>query len=673
MIKKVIILFFPVLFFSCLTDGAEHSLSSYEPDMKIGDTFDGSDEDYREISTGTSEKNGIKITTIKYESPENKIETTNGRITEIRYESRKSSFPPSFGKLGISWETDFYDCLAALRSNGFFVDVNYPPYSIPHSYSNGHIWATNKERVSEKYTFHFYNGELNDEGVLSPPLRSLTISKSTSFSKYENRLEYEARGVNLLKDEKKREAIAFCSLLGEENKAHPNRLDPFPTDSTKGRLILAASWEIKNRDELLSTLDRLDEGGHSQSFRDALDTLNQIPDTADILDYLNKNERDPGRAGRILFTMIIKDIPGMKERTLRAWDWGRSVSLCRWGYNAGFLTEEETWEKILSNREKILSYYNSWEDYATGYALGRMFWSSYDSDYDEYQNRANEVFRSYSQLIHREDSIWQAPWNSAGDIPALYPYDLKFRDIPIPSNKTFPFQAWKRYIEGIGLYQIGRYEDAKREFESSFQLHTTFLTPLRYIISCERKMNHPWKAEEYAERLLQILPGDYYANLALGEIYEESNDLTAGERQLEETIGLDPEKSAAYASLARLFLKQNKYDEAQILFDQYDENVNEENVNDYAHLLRGFLYYDLKSYDRAIDYFMRCYESYEKNGQINMLLGNSFLQREDPEYDPAYLYLKRADALDYALSDQLRDFMDWYEERQKKPRGDSPA
>ena len=597
---------------SCISDGGNSPDARAAASYKIGDEFDGSDTNYLKGSVSTSEKDGVKTMQIDYESPEGTIKTKDGRISGFRYSKGENPIPDYLSPLEIGWDTGFFDCLSALQREGYSVQVDYPPFDLPYRKSNANIWATHEKDLSEKYYFHFYGDEFSDGGELSPALHSISVNANPSYYQYKNNLEYPSRGVNLLPDDRKREALAFSGLLGEQNKAQHNRLDPFPSDTTKGRMILTSSWGIEDREELLDMLISLDEGGHSQSFRDALEFLEAIPESDDPVDYVYRNENSAGRASRILYTALIKDIPGMRERTLRAWDWGRSVSLCRWGFNAGFLSEEEAWEKILAYRVKILGYYNSWEDFTANYALGRMFWNAYSSDKDGYIDKANEIFESYNRLIHTQDSIWRAPWNGSGDVSPLYSYETAFEDIPITYESTKPFQAWKRFVKGIDLYRIGSYNDARREFDQSLLLHPDFHTPpLRYLISCERKMNDPWDARwDYAERLLEILPGDYYANLALGEIYEESNDLAQGERQLEKTIRLDPQKSAAYASLARLFLKQDKYDEAKILFEHYDENVKEEKVNYYAHMLRGFLYYDLKDYDRAIDYFMRCYQSY---------------------------------------------------------------
>lgn len=112
---------------------------------------------------------------------------------------------------------------------------------------------------------------------------------------------------------------------------------------------------------------------------------------------------------RLFFVNKMREIIG--DRSLRAWDYGRSISLCRWGYEVGYLTEKEAWDRIFKISPKIEALYCSWEDYAAGYIIGRMFWFVSD-DLDI--KKGNEISKAYSKLINRQDSVWILPWNIAG-------------------------------------------------------------------------------------------------------------------------------------------------------------------------------------------------------------------------------------------------------------------
>ncbi|MDR2176588.1 MAG: DUF1266 domain-containing protein, partial [Treponema sp.] len=64
------------------------------------------------------------------------------------------------------------------------------------------------------------------------------------------------------------------------------------------------------------------------------------------------------------------------DRNILAWDLGRNIALCRWGYDVGFLSEEEAWEKIMYYAKLIQPLYKSWEEYGYDYYMGRVFWAS---------------------------------------------------------------------------------------------------------------------------------------------------------------------------------------------------------------------------------------------------------------------------------------------------------
>jgi hypothetical protein len=93
-----------------------------------------------------------------------------------------------------------------------------------------------------------------------------------------------------------------------------------------------------------------------------------------IFDIYNKYHLDQRRYNYLKF--IVANWNLFNNRTILAWDLGRNISLCRWGYQVGFLTEDEAWEKIMYYARKIQSLYNSWDEYGNDYYLGRVYWAS---------------------------------------------------------------------------------------------------------------------------------------------------------------------------------------------------------------------------------------------------------------------------------------------------------
>jgi hypothetical protein len=50
------------------------------------------------------------------------------------------------------------------------------------------------------------------------------------------------------------------------------------------------------------------------------------------------------------------------QKGILAWDLVRYISLCRWGYHAGFLSETEAWDRILAAALRLQQTFDSWQD-----------------------------------------------------------------------------------------------------------------------------------------------------------------------------------------------------------------------------------------------------------------------------------------------------------------------
>jgi hypothetical protein len=136
--------------------------------------------------------------------------------------------------------------------------------------------------------------------------------------------------------------------------------------------ILSRDWDVHNRNELLETLAAQENDGHAVSFA----RLQQIikENNNDIQMILEKNRFSSRDDNRIRF--ISEHWRIYQDAHIEAWDWGRNIALCRWGFDVGFLTEEEAWDKIMYYAEKIQPLYESWEDYGLNYCWGRIYWAS---------------------------------------------------------------------------------------------------------------------------------------------------------------------------------------------------------------------------------------------------------------------------------------------------------
>jgi hypothetical protein len=97
----------------------------------------------------------------------------------------------------------------------------------------------------------------------------------------------------------------------------------------------------------------------------------------------------------------------LRSKSLYGWDYGRGISLCRWAYVAGFISEEEAWERIMPMALLLQERFDSWEDLGRNYLIGRQYWS-----YEETQKFGWEFQDAVQRLLDMQSSPWNRyPWN----------------------------------------------------------------------------------------------------------------------------------------------------------------------------------------------------------------------------------------------------------------------
>jgi hypothetical protein len=106
----------------------------------------------------------------------------------------------------------------------------------------------------------------------------------------------------------------------------------------------------------------------------------------------------------------------IEQKGLRAWDYGRMISVTRWSLSAGFMDEREAWHWLIRAGKSIKRWYNSWEEYGTGWSLGYEYW-----------NDGRGVDREFLRQLNWLNSDARSPWNEVG------------WDVEIPTESS-PFQ-----------------------------------------------------------------------------------------------------------------------------------------------------------------------------------------------------------------------------------------
>jgi hypothetical protein len=202
-------------------------------------------------------------------------------------------------------------------------------------------------------------------------------------------------------------ALAASALLTERNHGRHDLLEAGPPTETYRRTVsglLVRWWGIRNRTDLLETLKWLDQTGHRQEFTTMAESLSLVEPgefkallAADELSAQDKHS-----------LMVVWEYRGkLGAKSLVGWDYARYISLCRWGYAVGYMTEGEAWQSIMHAARIIQKTFTSWRELGENYLIGREFWSQ-----DEMQKTGTQHRAAYKWLLRDPRSPWnRIPWN----------------------------------------------------------------------------------------------------------------------------------------------------------------------------------------------------------------------------------------------------------------------
>jgi Zn-dependent protease with chaperone function len=107
---------------------------------------------------------------------------------------------------------------------------------------------------------------------------------------------------------------------------------------------------------------------------------------------------------------LITRINDLRFHEPNAWDLVRSITLCRWGYLAGFITEDEAWDEIMPAARILQHLFSSWRELGRSYLSRRDLWSR-DLNVDSDAARA-DLRALFRELLFLTTSPWRkTTWN----------------------------------------------------------------------------------------------------------------------------------------------------------------------------------------------------------------------------------------------------------------------
>jgi len=208
--------------------------------------------------------------------------------------------------------------------------------------------------------------------------------------------------------EQKLWALAASALLTESNGGAHDRLnEAVPPDAAAIQIyqkFLVKTWNINNRTELLTALQWLEESGDRTEFEIIGRKIRALSDR-EYAALLQALQQQPDHLQQAV--MARANYGPLGQAGLTGWDFARYISLCRWGYIAHYLTEQEAWTMIMPAAIRIQHAFTGWKELGQNYLIGREFFCQ------ELSKKDGKQFRAIQQkLSTNNNSPWlNIPWN----------------------------------------------------------------------------------------------------------------------------------------------------------------------------------------------------------------------------------------------------------------------
>jgi len=194
-------------------------------------------------------------------------------------------------------------------------------------------------------------------------------------------------------------ALATCAVLTYRNGRSHDVLGGQTEADGRCKQILSRGWNIKSREDLLNMLRRLEYGGHRKEYDRWVRRLEQL--SPEERGQVRRHVALEGGTVSNRMDVVLATRERFKETGLAGWDFSRYVSLCGWGFRAGYLTEEEAWALIMPAARLLQKTFSSWADLADNYVEGHRFWSLSES-----LEEAGQIWRAVDFLRWNPHSPW---------------------------------------------------------------------------------------------------------------------------------------------------------------------------------------------------------------------------------------------------------------------------
>ena len=133
------------------------------------------------------------------------------------------------------------------------------------------------------------------------------------------------------------------------------------------RAVLAG-WEVGDREELLAAVEELLETGNDPDFQAAAREVRYLSDSE-----IARRANRLGETDRYMWPRTKAMWNKWGEKGIRAWDLCRAVTLCQWGYTAGYVTYGEALDMARPAIEELAGTFTGWDEVYENFLEG-YYW-----------------------------------------------------------------------------------------------------------------------------------------------------------------------------------------------------------------------------------------------------------------------------------------------------------
>lgn len=158
-------------------------------------------------------------------------------------------------------------------------------------------------------------------------------------------------------------ALAVTAIASTINRAGTSTLAADTPE--QARKILAAGWQVHNREDLFNALGDIEDGREIAILSTLGQRISGLSE-ADFNKFLSRLTPSQAKAAR-----VVRQYNTMYQgQNLTGWEYARYIDVCRWGVSAGYMTPDEAWPRIMSAARTIQGSFGSWREFGQNYLLG---------------------------------------------------------------------------------------------------------------------------------------------------------------------------------------------------------------------------------------------------------------------------------------------------------------